>query len=189
MFKKIIMASLLAISMSSAFAFGDNQTQGQGQAQGQLQGQAQGQVQGINSHIDNDVRTNASAFAASASNSSSKAASSIGDILTTQDVTITDSGKVDYSGEYTLNNVPNVYSPNVYPTAPCMGSTSGGVAVAGFGVSLGSSWEAPECQILETARNFEQAGAKEDAMAIRCQAKYAAVAPSCVALRDKVVTQ
>ncbi len=179
MFKKIIMASLLALSMSSAFAFGDNQTQGQGQAQGQLQGQ----VQGINSYIDNDVRTNASAFAASASNSSSKAASNIGDILTTQDVTITDSGKVDYSGEYTLNNVPNVYSPNVYPTAPCMGSTSGGVAVAGFGVSLGSSWEAPECQILETARNFEQAGAKEDAMAIRCQAKYAAVAPSCVALR------
>ena len=185
MFKKTIMASLLALSMSSAFAFGDNQTQGQ--AQGQLQGQRQ--VQGINSHIDNDVRTNASAFAASASNSSSKAASNSGGNVSTQGVTVTDSGKVDYNGEYTLNNVPNVYSPNVYPTAPCMGSTSGGVAVAGFGVSLGSSWEAPECQILETARNFEQAGAKEDAMAIRCQAKYAAVAPSCVALRDKVVTQ
>ena len=187
MFKKTIMASLLALSMSSAFAFGDNQTQGQ--AQGQLQGQ--GQVQGINSHIDNNVRTNASAFAASASasKSNSKAASNSGGNVTTQGVTVTDSGKVDYNGEYTLNNVPNVYSPNVYPTAPCMGSTSGGVAVAGFGVSLGSSWEAPECQILETARNFEQAGAKEDAMAIRCQAKYAAVAPSCVALRDKVVTQ
>ena len=135
MFKKTIMASLLALSMSSAFAFGDNQTQGQ--AQGQLQGQ--GQVQGINSRIDNDVRTNASAFAASASNSSSKAASNSGGNVSTQGVTVTDSGKVDYSGEYTLNNVPNVYSPNVYPTAPCMGSTSGGVAVAGFGVSLGSS--------------------------------------------------
>lgn len=188
MFKKIIMASLLALSMSSAFAFGDNQTQGQ--AQGQLQGQ--GQVQGINSHIDNDVRTNASAFAASASNSSSKAASNSGGNVSTQGVTVTDSGKVDYSGEYTLNNVPNVYSPNVYPTAPCTGSTSAGVAGAGFGISFGSSWESEECMIGETARGFEQSGrpeGKDDGLAVRCTSKYAAVAPSCIKLKAQASQQ
>lgn len=78
--------------------------------------------------------------------------------------------------------VSTAYAPTIFPTAPCMGSTSGGVQGMGLGVSLGSTWEATECMIAETARGFDQAGYKEDGLAIRCQGKYAKEAPSCKAL-------
>lgn len=82
--------------------------------------------------------------------------------------------------------VSTAYAPNVYPTAPCMGSSSAGGQGLNIGLSFGTSWESKQCLILETARSFEQAGAKDDAMAIRCQAKYAQAAPSCLALTAKL---
>ena len=80
-----------------------------------------------------------------------------------------------------VSNVPvsSAIAPNVYPTAPCMGSSSGGAQGLHIGLSFGTTWTDTECQIGETARGFEQAGLKEDALAIRCQGKYAKVAPSC----------
>lgn len=84
--------------------------------------------------------------------------------------------------------VNSAFAPTVFPTAPCMGSSSIGGTGTLFSISGGTSWESKECMILETARNFEQAGAASDAMYVRCQGKYAAVAPTCVALREgKVV--
>ena len=79
----------------------------------------------------------------------------------------------------------SAYAPTIYPTAPCMGSSSAGGQGLHFGLSFGTSWTDTECQINETARNFEQAGEHTDAMAVRCQGKYAAAAPSCQALRAK----
>ena len=77
--------------------------------------------------------------------------------------------------------VNSAIAPNVYPTAPCMGSSS--IAGGGALISLsgGTSWESKECMLLEVARSFEQAGARVDAMAIRCQSKYAQEAPTCKA--------
>jgi hypothetical protein len=83
-----------------------------------------------------------------------------------------------------IENTPDITIANVAPTAPCMGGTSVGGSGPGFSLAVGSSWEAEECQIGETARGFEQAGYREDALYIRCQGKYAAVAPSCKALRQ-----
>lgn len=80
--------------------------------------------------------------------------------------------------------VNSAIAPTVFPTAPCMGSTSGGVTGTLISISGGSSWESKECMILETARNFEQAGAVVDAMHVRCQGKYAKIAPSCIALAE-----
>lgn len=80
--------------------------------------------------------------------------------------------------------VSSAVAPTVFPTAPCMGSSSAGVQSTLFGISGGSSWESKECMILETARNFEQAGYAKDALAVRCQGKYAKVAPSCKALDE-----
>lgn len=78
--------------------------------------------------------------------------------------------------------VSSAIAPTNFPTAPCMGSSS----IAGGGslvsVSAGTSWESENCIILETARNFEEAGYKEDAMHVRCQGEYAKLAPSCKAL-------
>ena len=90
------------------------------------------------------------------------------------------------SGSSTNNRAAaSAYAPSIYPTAPCMGSSSAGGQGLHFGISFGTSWTDTECQINETARNFEQAGEHTDAMAVRCQGKYAATAPSCQALRAK----
>jgi hypothetical protein len=80
------------------------------------------------------------------------------------------------------NQVSTAYAPTVFPTAPCMGSSSVGGQGITFGFSIGSSWTDTECQIAETARGFEQSGYKEDALFIRCKGKYAKDSPSCVAL-------
>ena len=73
-------------------------------------------------------------------------------------------------------------APSINPTATCMGSSTAGGQGMTIGLSMGSSWESENCMHLETARSFEQAGYKEDALAIRCQSEYAASAPSCKAL-------
>lgn len=168
---------------------GQNQGQAQGQAQGQLQGQ--GQAQGIISNIDvsnrisNDVRNNAAAFAGAGAESVSKSnadsfsqskSNSGGNV---QNVTVTDSGKLDYSGKYEVRNVPSVFSGNVYPTAPCMGSSTVGGAGVGFGFSVGTSWKDDECGIRETSRSFSGLGLKDDAIKVLCTSQYAAAAPSC----------
>lgn len=119
--------------------------------------------------------TNSSAESKSFSRSQSTAISG----GNTQSVSVTDSGKLHYSGGYELENVPDVMAPNVYPTSPCMGSSSIGGAGVGFGISFGTSWESTECQLRETSRSFASMGMKEDAIAILCTSEYAKNAPSC----------
>ena len=119
--------------------------------------------------------TNSSAESKSFSRSQSTAISG----GNTQSVSVTDSGKLHYSGGYELENVPDVMAPNVYPTSPCMGSSSIGGAGVGFGISFGTSCESTECQLRETSRSFASMGMKEDAIAILCTSEYAKNAPSC----------
>jgi hypothetical protein len=76
-------------------------------------------------------------------------------------------------------NTPAVFSGNVYPTAPCMGSSTVGGAGVGFGFSVGSSWTDDECGIRETSRSFSGLGRGDDALKVLCTSKYAAAAPSC----------
>jgi len=76
-------------------------------------------------------------------------------------------------------NTPSVFSGNVYPTAPCMGSSTVGGAGVGFGFSVGSSWTDDECGIRETSRSFSGLGKADDALKVLCTSKYAAAAPSC----------
>jgi hypothetical protein len=97
------------------------------------------------------------------------------------------SGNTTITSTYVAPKIPvaSAFSPANHPTAPCMGSTSiGGTAVL-FGFSAGSSWEATECMTFEAARSFDQAGMFEDALAIKCTSKYSAAAPSCIRLRQQ----
>jgi len=160
---------------------GQAQGQGQAQAQGQLQGQGQAQFTNVDvsNRISNDVRANAAAFAGAASQSKSHSDASSNSGGNTQSVTVTDSGKLEYSGKYEVKNVPSVFSGNVYPTSPCMGSSSVGGAGVGFGFSVGTSWTDDECGIRETSRSFNGLGLKDDAIKVLCTSKYAAAAPSC----------
>ena len=58
------------------------------------------------------------------------------------DSPIQSSNKVHYSGEYDVNTVPDVSAPGLTTTLTetCMGSTSAGGAVVGFGFSFGTTW-------------------------------------------------
>ena len=93
-------------------------------------------------------------------------------------------GGANLNFEASDNPVNSAYAPTVFPTAPCMGSTTGGAQTGVFGFSIGATWESKDCMMLETARSFEQAGYAEDALAIRCKSKYAKDAPSCKALDE-----
>ena len=203
--KRILTAFLFAIFASTSFALGignDNpgggvggsatQGQAQGQNQGQLQGQAQGQLQGqgqaqglinvndISNRISNDVRNNAAAFAdAAAKSNSTSRSSSGGNTLTVNEAPIPADTSVTYGGTYTVKNTPAIAMGNVYPTAPCMGSSTVGGSGPGFSIGIGTSWKDDECGIRETSRSFAGMGLKEDALAILCTSQYAAAAPSC----------
>lgn len=184
----------------------NNNTQGQnqGQAQGQLQGQAQFTNVDVSNRITNDVRNNAAAFAGAASKSSSNSASfasggdsksfsaggdskafSGGNSLTVNEAPIPANTSVQYGGEYTVKGVPNVLTGNVYPTAPCMGSSTIGGSGVGFGFGIGTSWKDDDCGIRETARSFAGMNKPDDAIAILCTSTYSAAAPSCKALAPK----
>ena len=138
----------------------------------------------VSNRISNDVRANASAFQAQAQKQSqvqAASANSGGNSLTVNEAPIpaVTSNTTTYGGEYTVKNVPAVFSGNVYPTAPCMGSSTVGGAGVGFGFSIGSSWTDDECGIRETSRSFNALGLKDDAVRVLCTSKYAATAVAC----------
>ena len=145
----------------------------------------------VSNRISNDVRNNANAFAAAQADAKSNAQN-----LTTTDVRNTNGDNtlsvttpadtsVRYSGGYEVKNVPGFALGNVYPTAPCMGSSQVGGSGVGFGFSVGTSWKDVDCSIRETARSFAGMGLKEDSLAILCSSQYAAVAPTCLARAPK----
>ena len=55
---------------------------------------------------------------------------------------------------YDAKDIPvaSAVAPNIYPTAPCMGSRSGAVQGMSIGISLGSTWQDDECTFRETLR-------------------------------------
>jgi len=172
----------LSLFATTAFAavIGPDQLQNQGQTQGQAQGQAQGQLQGQaqGQSLINAPNTNIN----NASRAAALAAVSIGgNPVTINEAPIpVETRQTIHQDSYTVKNVPNVLTGSVYPTAPCMGSSTIGGAGVGFGISVGSSWTDDECGIRETARSFAGMDMKADALAVLCSSKYAAVAPACM---------
>jgi hypothetical protein len=72
------------------------------------------------------------------------------------------------SGTTTLKNVPSITAPSIGVSAACKSAISGGVAGAGFGVTIGSSINDEECQSRENARVLAQMGQNAEAMSIMC---------------------
>jgi len=184
---------------SASAAQGQLQGQGQAQGQGQLQGQAQGNFNVVapvqstsntNSNRNDNTNLNSNsnrneANSASFSGSSSKSGAIAGAFSggNSQNITVTDSGKLDYSGSYTVKNVPNVSMGSVYPTAPCMGSTQGSGSGIGFGIGFGTSWTDKDCSIRETARSFAAMGLNVDALKVLCSSEFSVAAPSCASVQ------
>lgn len=106
--------------------------------------------------------TSSSAVAASGSQASNQG--------NAQSISFNSPGQVEYSGSYTIKNVPNVMGPNLTTSNDtCMGSSSGGVSGPGFGVSLGTTWTDTNCKMLKNSRELWNMGMKAASLALLCK--------------------
>lgn len=81
----------------------------------------------------------------------------------------TTTSNVVYSGTQTVKNVPTVIGPNLTSSNDtCMGSTSGGIAGPGFGVTVGSTWTDDQCKRLKMSRELWNKGMKAASLAMDC---------------------
>lgn len=115
----------------------------QGQQQGQLQGQ--GQQQAIKNSGNSQQGQNQSTENA---NNSQQSVNVEGSTYEAQK----------------RDPVATAYAPSIAPTAPCMGSTSGGIQTVGLGFSLGVTWTDDNCVLLEQVRAVNNVGEKEVAI-------------------------
>jgi hypothetical protein len=182
---KNLLILAVAFLSTSAFAVLDDNSTNQYQGQGQIQGQAQGQGQAQFSNADSRARAKSYAAALSrseANNSQSLSVTPAPVTLTVNEAAVPANTRQEiHQDAINVRNVPNVFGGNVYPTAPCMGSSTVGAAALGWGVSAGTSWADHECGKRETARSFQNLGLTADAVAVLCSSEYAAIAPVCKA--------
>lgn len=77
---------------------------------------------------------------------------------------------IKYSGEYKLKNTPNVSAPALTTTMTetCMGSSSVGGAVPGFGLSFGTTWRDSACVRRLDARELNSLGYRLGAKELMC---------------------
>ena len=87
-----------------------------------------------------------------------------------QTTTYTSPGEVRsiQDGTATLRTVPSVSAPAALPTAPCRIPQSAGIAVIGFGGTVGTSVEDEKCTMRENARLLHHLGATEAALLLMC---------------------
>lgn len=91
----------------------------------------------------------------------------------------------------TQRQAPAVSAPSLAASSEaCMGSASGGVSVAGFGISAGSTWANDECQRRLNSQQLRLLGHNDAALAILCTNSgvaeaLAAVGKACPATRAR----
>jgi hypothetical protein len=77
--------------------------------------------------------------------------------------------KVVYSGDYKVKNVPSMNAPNLTSSNDtCMGSASGAVSVAGFGLGGGSTYADEHCKRIKMSRELWNKGMKAASLAMDC---------------------
>lgn len=77
--------------------------------------------------------------------------------------------RTEYSGDYTIKNVPSVNGPPLTTSNDtCMGSTSGSANGPGFGIGFGTTWTDEHCKDLKTSRELWNKGMKAASLAMDC---------------------
>jgi len=76
---------------------------------------------------------------------------------------------INYSGGYTVRNVPDVVAPSIIGGNPCSVGVSGGVAAAGFGITAGGTWADRACERRQEAALLYNIGKHAAAVALLCQ--------------------
>lgn len=93
----------------------------------------------------------------------------------TQNSSVRDSGNSANTNSVNVaaqkrNPVSTAYSgPLVAADDTCMGSTSAGAQAIGFGLSVGSTWQDPDCVRRKDARELHNMGLKDVGVALMCQ--------------------
>jgi len=156
------------------------QQQGQGQAQGQLQGQGQAQFTNVQVKpvIDANARSRAESYSNSNSVSSNQSSNDNSSSASVGASSVSLNTSV-LSEARTGRNTPAFGLGNVYPTAPCMGSSQVGGSGVGFSIGVGTSWTDDECGKRELARSFQNLQDTFSAKEILCSSKYADVVSAC----------
>lgn len=79
--------------------------------------------------------------------------------------------KVDYGGSYTIKSAPQIVAPSLTSTFSdtCMGSSSFGLSVVGFGASGGTTMVDEACVRRLDSREFRAMGMNDVALALLCQ--------------------
>jgi hypothetical protein len=137
-----------------------------------------------------DVQVNsneANAISGSAAFSSTESASKATALQgNAQNINFNNPGVIQYQGGYDVKSVPGIVAPALTTTLTetCMGSTSVGGAVLGFGITVGSTWKDEECVRRLHAREVSALGEKDVAKEVLCgspivAAAYAAVGRPC----------
>jgi hypothetical protein len=115
--------------------------------------------------------SNSSTTTSAQGNSQAVTFTSPGTVTSTQNLNTSGTSRniVEYTGDYTIKNVPSVTGPNLTTSNDtCMGSTSGGANGAGFGVSFGSTWTDEHCKRLKMSRELWNKGMKAASLAMDC---------------------
>lgn len=119
------------------------------------------------SNVNNASATGGTSSVSNSGNSSSTSSSSSGG--NTLSVTTVNPGTVAYSGSYKVRSAPTVFTPNAYPTAPCIIGLSAGGSGIGFGLSFGTGRKDEDCTRRENARRLAEQGELQGATSLMCQ--------------------
>lgn len=151
--KKIFAIAVLALAVTGAMAEGQSQ-------QTQV---TSGSVAGSTSSTDGNAQNIAVTFAAPETRAIDR---SVADVTSTSrgDQTV----HYDY-GTQVIKNVPSINGAALTTSNDtCMGSTSAGGALAGGGITFGTTWRDADCKRLKNARELWNMGMKGAAMALMC---------------------
>jgi hypothetical protein len=184
-FAALIVAGLMMSVQAHAGLIGGDNTYNQGgtgvgvgvgvgiggsAVQGQQQGQQQGQVaigqggKGGAGGAGGAASAANSATVIGGNNSNTNGASLSGSMNVGSTTIEGDTFEASKAGAQTA------YAPNIYPTAPCMGSTSAGGQGSMFGFSFGTSWKDTDCSLREDVRTVAQViGDQQTAAEMFCQ--------------------
>lgn len=76
---------------------------------------------------------------------------------------------IEYGSDQVVRNTPSVSGPPLTTSNDtCMGSTSGSLNIAGFGVGGGSTWTDTNCKMLKNSREMWNMGMKAASLALMC---------------------
>jgi len=157
-FRAVTIVSGLALCASPAFAWDQHEQRGGGS---------------INSGNNSGNSTsNSNSNATSGAAAVSGAQSGVGSA--SSNLTINNGGAgttgINYSGSYTVKDVPAVAPGSLYGgTNPCTVGVTGGLALSGFGLGLGGQWSDRGCERRNGAVILFQANQSDAAIALLCE--------------------